>query len=113
MDGGAHEQRDDEEDAGEAEAAEPPAECRQTGDEAAEDEQVLRMFRLLESPRPWSYRPVGLVGQSARGQSSRSGASQRLVQWIDATFWIGTRMWPFSSMWTTSSTRQYAVRSPS
>ena len=58
---------------------------------------------------------LGMVGarELPRGGQSGSGASQRLVQWRDAMFWRGIRMWPFSSMCATSSTAQYAVRTPS
>ena len=73
--------------------------------------QTLRRFRAIEQPARTRLRRSSSV--SPRGGQSGSGASQRLEQWSEAMFCRGTRMWPFSSMCATSSTKQYAVSTPS
>src|SRR5262249_43648928 len=95
---------DEREDAGDPEQEQPPLQHIAGGDQR------------WGSGRGPSESPFGGSSSSSRprgGQSSFCGASQRLEQWSEAMFWRGTRMCPFSSMWATSSTKQYAVSTPS
>src|SRR5207302_10766216 len=107
---GSEEQRAEEEDREQPVAVERPAEKRERA--AHDDEQRPGLQDVAEREHRAQV-SSSRSSSSPRGGQSGSGASQRLEQWSEAMFCSGIRMCPFSSMWATSSTRQYAVSTPS